>query len=891
MAATYIGAAAGSIASSGNTGWFQVQLTAGTQYVFDVGNGTLTDPQVTLYDSSGNPLTSGVVNTSFNNESETSFTATTSGTYYIGASSVSSNTGSYYVQESTVPYDHAGNTTTNGTLAVGAPASGTIVTTGQSDWFKVQLTAGTDYVFTLGSGTLGNATLKFYDSNGNAIATNNLDGSTVASLEPATSGTYYVGVSSLSSATGTFSVSESTAAFNYANNIQTTGVVTVGGPVVADSLTTPGQSEWFKVQLTANTQYVFDVTGSGSLTLPTVALYNSSGASLVTQTLNGGPGAIDSRISYTPTTSGSYFVEASSLFAETGAFTVGVTTGPNGAIGNINTTASVAVGGSATGTIAVAGEADWYKVQLNANTEYVFDVGHGTLVGTGVTLYDSHGNQLVVGSSANGTAETSFDPATAGTYYVAASGQASDLGSYTVSVATAAVAVAGNINTTASLAIGGQASGSIAHSGESSWYKVQLTAGTAYAFNVGGGTLTNPEVVVYDSTGHQLVTGTSGGPSHGAQTFFDPSTSGTYFVAAESQGSAIGTFTVSVAAPSIGQLHAPEAPVVAAQETQQTVTAGQPVDFTLPANSFTDPNGFSLTYAATQSSGQALPTWLSFNAQTLEFTGTAPSSLQGSLTLEVTATDTAGLSTSETFAVTVPSINVVNSTGVQTTLVAPLANSTVQGAGYDVLDLSQNPIATTSSSYTITSNGDGSITVATSGSSDHVSGVEQLVFSDRTITVTPHNSFDEYAALLYQGSLGRTPDSAGLMTWETISNALPASVQALGVYGLSDASGNYNGTLSVAGGFTNSAEFTAKYGSLTNAQFVTQLYTNVLDRAPDTAGYNSWITALTPVSQGGLGETREHVLVGFAESAEAISNATQGFTGQSGTHAAWLFLS
>ena len=194
------------------------------------------------------------------------------------------------------------------------------------------------------------------------------------------------------------------------------------------------------------------------------------------------------------------------------------------------------------------------------------------------------------------------------------------------------------------------------------------------------------------------------------------------------------------------------------------------------------------------------------------------------------------------------------------------------------------------SHYAVTANGDGSITVAASGISDHISGVEQLAFSDLTMTLAPKNSFDEYVALLYQGSLGRTPDALGLNNWEKIANALPASTQTSGVYGLSDASGNYNGSLSVAGGFTNSAEFQAKYGSLTDAQFVTQLYSNILDRAPDTAGYNSWINALTPVSQGGLGQTREHVLIGFAESQEAISNATQGFTGQSGAHAAWLFL-
>lgn len=227
---------------------------------------------------------------------------------------------------------------------------------------------------------------------------------------------------------------------------------------------------------------------------------------------------------------------------------------------------------------------------------------------------------------------------------------------------------------------------------------------------------------------------------------------------------------------------------------------------------------------------------------------------------------------------------VTNTTGVQSSLTAPYADSTIEGAGYDILNLSQNPMATLSSAYTETSNHNGTFKLATNGSSDLVSGIMQVEFSNKTVTVAADGSENEYIALLYQGALGRTPDAAGLAYWEQIATALPSAAQSLGPYGLSDYSGNYNGSLSIAGGFTNSAEFIAKYGALTNQQYVTQLYANILDRAPDTAGLNSW------VSQLNSGVSREHVLAGFADSLEAINNATLGFTGQNGAHAAWLFL-
>jgi hypothetical protein len=62
--------------------------------------------------------------------------------------------------------------------------------------------------------------------------------------------------------------------------------------------------------------------------------------------------------------------------------------------------------------------------------------------------------------------------------------------------------------------------------------------------------------------------------------------------------------------------------------------------------------------------------------------------------------------------------------------------------------------------------------------------------------------------------------------------------------------------------FTASPEFVATYGSLTNTQFVTLLYQNVLGRAPDAAGLSGWVALL----EGGY--TRGQVLLGFSDSTE-----------------------
>ena len=121
------------------------------------------------------------------------------------------------------------------------------------------------------------------------------------------------------------------------------------------------------------------------------------------------------------------------------------------------------------------------------------------------------------------------------------------------------------------------------------------------------------------------------------------------------------TFAVTVTATDRGGLSGSEtftvtvpaaAPTLTNKTNTQSWTAGSAVSLKLPANAFTDPQGEKLTYKATQSNGAALPSWLHFAASTLSFSGTAPSTAQ-ILQLQITATDTSGLSASETFAASI----------------------------------------------------------------------------------------------------------------------------------------------------------------------------------------------------------------------------------------------
>jgi uncharacterized delta-60 repeat protein len=80
--------------------------------------------------------------------------------------------------------------------------------------------------------------------------------------------------------------------------------------------------------------------------------------------------------------------------------------------------------------------------------------------------------------------------------------------------------------------------------------------------------------------------------------------------------------------------------------------------YTLAANAFIDVDvGDSLSLTVSQSNGQALPAWLSFDPATRSFSGTPQSSDVGVYELTVTATDTANLSAVDSFRLTVNNVN------------------------------------------------------------------------------------------------------------------------------------------------------------------------------------------------------------------------------------------
>ncbi|WLG42270.1 glycosyl hydrolase family 28-related protein [Pseudomonas sp. FP1740] len=136
------------------------------------------------------------------------------------------------------------------------------------------------------------------------------------------------------------------------------------------------------------------------------------------------------------------------------------------------------------------------------------------------------------------------------------------------------------------------------------------------------------------------------------------------------------------------------APVLAAPLLDQNATENAPFTYVVPATSFTDADNDSLSYTATLADGSALPAWLSFNATNLTFTGTPTSTASGNYDVLVKATDPAGASASDSFALgvanTVTGTNnaeTLNGTAGADLILGLGGNDTIKaGTGADIVD-------------------------------------------------------------------------------------------------------------------------------------------------------------------------------------------------------------
>ena len=492
----------GNVESATDKDWFEVDLEAGKRYQFDLegapnGRGTQPDPYLVLYDGSANDIRDNDDLTPGNFNSAIVYDITATGTYYLEARGATiADTGTYTLSVSDVETEEEPCTLNDGDFWCGVVTVGPILSgtntighgyiefsgiSGGSFEGETEFTVGSNnytfegiYVSSTG-GTTGALNFKtvalFSDDDKEALELHiDVDGtSSTRAISDAVSGVA-TGLILWTSAGLDWSLATTVTARlrtppsddpvdDCPGDTTTTCEVDVGGSATGN-IETVTDRDWFKVDLEAGKFYQIDLEGDagggGTLEDPYLRNIRDSSGAEISETENDDvdPGSnADSRVIFNPTEAGAYYLVASGYggASDTGTYTLSVTEletrteeGGTDFIKGTTTLGLVEVGDSATGEIDPASDIDWFRVVLEYDKTYVFDLegsetSSGTLANPFLALLDASGRISYFEDDDGGQGLNSRFELTAvysGIHYLSASkgASASSGGTYTLSV-------------------------------------------------------------------------------------------------------------------------------------------------------------------------------------------------------------------------------------------------------------------------------------------------------------------------------------------------------------------------------------------------------------------------------------------------------------------------
>jgi Ca2+-binding RTX toxin-like protein len=184
------------------------------------------------------------------------------------------------------------------------------------------------------------------------------------------------------------------------------------------------------------------------------------------------------------------------------------------------------------------------------------------------------------------------------------------------------------------------------------------------------------------------------------------------------------------------------------------------------------------------------------------------------------------------------------------TIVAGLGNSTVDGGGgHDIVQVQGN-----SSDYAVVVSGtpqsagaghpqaDGTshvvITNKVTGVTTDITGVQYVALDNNDAIIFAESTVEAGVSSLYHAAFGRTAEAGGIQFWFDMAK------QGVSLHDMAVA-------------FTQSGEFAAE-AAMSDTDFITALYQNTFNRAPDAGGLAYWI------QQVSNGVSRADLLTAFA---------------------------
>lgn len=223
-------------------------------------------------------------------------------------------------------------------------------------------------------------------------------------------------------------------------SVASTATVNVGGSVDV-SIDTLGDRDYYRVTLTAGVTYTIQTSSDGTGTDAYLNVRDATGATILAFDDDSGDG-VNSLLTFTPTTSGVYFIDAGNYNNETtgsyhlfvaAAFPLG-----DSVDGSTATAATLAVAGTTNGNIDSNGDHDFYAITLVAGETYIFRTA-GTAAAdttnTVLTLRDASGALLETNDNAGegNFSAVRYTATTSGTYYLDVSGSGAATGAFNLS--------------------------------------------------------------------------------------------------------------------------------------------------------------------------------------------------------------------------------------------------------------------------------------------------------------------------------------------------------------------------------------------------------------------------------------------------------------------------
>jgi hypothetical protein len=550
--------------------WFRLNVRADRIYRIALNGvgpeGAALDPNLVIFNAEGEEIArnddfEGTLN------SQLDYVSSARGEIFVQAGAFSEDAEGAYtlsVTEARLPADDAGNTiTTRGRIAVGQSVSGTLDYANDVDLFRITLTEGESYRFSLNAGEGANALsdpmLTLSNAEGEELVSDDDSGgglnSYVEYTAPTTGNYFLTAKAFVPEGVGAYVLTA--AAGDIPANATTDASLSADGDYREGMLAPAGDSDWYRIEL-AEGQSVRIGLDSSTMAAPPLGdpllvFYGPDGAE-ISRDDDGGEG-LNSWIEYTAATAGGYFVEARGFMEEAeGGYTISVTAGeiPGSADGaeylSPNTDGRTSV-------ITSPDDTDWFAVELVEGRPYRFNLegsGDAPLADPMLTLYDASGNQVAAdddgGTGVN--SYLSYTSITGGTHYAAVSAfSETAVGGYYLRVSD--TDVPGNVGTDENLdaAASDDRGSRIDLPGDLDTYRVELTAGVSYLITVSGEgdtPLTDPFLTILSSSGEAVTTDDDGGDGLDASLRFTPETTDVFHIQASGLGNSVGNYRVAI---------------------------------------------------------------------------------------------------------------------------------------------------------------------------------------------------------------------------------------------------------------------------------------------------------------------------------------------------------